>query len=153
MPSSQPPPSGIYVPVPTFFQPRSSASYDAVASPVDVETQGAHAVYLAKAGITGLVVLGSTGEAIHLTDKERTTVLAGVRRALDDAGFPAYPVIAGTATQNIEDTVAQLVAARDAGSDWGLVLVPGYFAAATTQEGIVRWFTAVADRSPIPVLM
>ena len=141
------------MPVPTFFQPRGSPSYDAVASPVDVETQGAHAVYLAKAGITGLVVLGSTGEAIHLTDKERTVVLAGVRRALDDAGFPAYPIIAGTATQNIDDTVAQLAAAKDAGSGWGLVLVPGYFAAASTQEGIVRWFTAVADRSPIPIMM
>ena len=110
-------------------------------------------MYLAKAGITGLVVLGSTGEAIHLTDQERTAVLAGVRRALDDAGFPSYPIIAGTATQNIDDTVAQLAAAKAAGSDWGLVLVPGYFAAATTQEGIVRWFTAVADRSPIPIMM
>lgn len=150
---ASPPPAGIYVPVPTFFQPKASATYNAVASPIDVETQAAHSVYLAKAGIKGLVVLGSTGEAIHLTNKERSQVLSGVRQAFDKAGFKDYPIVAGTATQNIEETVEQLKDAKAAGSQWGLCLVPGYFAGASTQEGIVQWFTAVADQSPIPIMM
>ena len=99
------------------------------------------------------MILGSTGEAIHLTNKERFEVLSGVRKAFDASGFKDYPIIAGTATQNIEETVQQLKEAKDAGAGWGLVLVPGYFAGASTQEGIIKWFTAVADQSPIPILM
>ena len=148
-----PPPKGIHVPVPTFFVGKKAATYNEVAAPVDVETQIKHSLYLARAGIKGLVILGSTGEAIHLTNKERFEVLSGVRKALDAEGFKDYPIIAGTATQNIEETVQQLKEAKDAGSGWGLVLVPGYFAGASTQEGIIKWFTAVADRSPIPIMM
>ncbi|GAP83013.2 putative dihydrodipicolinate synthase [Rosellinia necatrix] len=147
------PPPGIYVPVPTFFVGKQAAGYDAAAAPPDAEAQAAHALYLARAGIRGLVVLGSTGEAVHLTDAERGAVLAGVRAALDRAGFPDYPILAGTATQGVEDTLAQLRAARDAGAQWGMCLAPGYFAGASTQEGIIRWFTAIADRSPIPILI
>ncbi|KAH8671496.1 hypothetical protein BX600DRAFT_480533 [Xylariales sp. PMI_506] len=150
---SAPPPPGIYVPVPTFFQPKTSATYNAVASPLDIETQAAHSVYLAKAGIKGLVILGSTGEAIHLTNKERFEVLSGVRKAFEEAGFKDYPIIAGTATQSIEETVEQLKSAKEAGAQWGLSLVPGYFAGASTQKGIIQWFTAVADQSPIPVMI
>ncbi len=148
-----PPPKGIHVPVPTFFVGKQAATYNDVAAPVDVETQIKHSLYLARAGIQGLVILGSTGEAIHLTNAERSVVLSGVRQALDHEGFKDYPIIAGTATQNIEETVEQLKSAKLAGAQWGMVLVPGYFAGANTQEGIIRWFTAVADGSPIPILM
>ncbi|KAH9906971.1 aldolase [Xylariomycetidae sp. FL2044] len=151
-----PPPPGIYVPVPTFFVGKKTATYNPTATPLDIDTQVAHSLYLARAGIRGLVILGSTGEAIHLTNKERFDVLAGVRRAFDQQereAFKDYPIIAGTATQNIEETVAQLREAKDAGAQWGLCLVPGYFAGASTQEGIVRWFRAVADASPIPVMI
>ena len=152
MPST-PPPGGVYVPVPTFFLPRSSSKYDAVASPIDTETQGKHSVHLAKSGIRGLVILGSTGEAVHLTTKERFEVLDGARKALEGAGFKDYPIIAGTATQNIEECLEQLADAKKAGAQWGLCLAPGYFAGAVSQEGIIRWFEAVADKSPIPIMV
>ncbi|KAI1756093.1 dihydrodipicolinate synthase [Xylaria castorea] len=147
------PPPGIYVPVPTFFVGKQAASYNAVAAPLDIDTQIAHSLYLARAGIRGLVILGSTGEAIHLTNKERFEVLSRVRQAFEKEGFKDYPILAGTATQNIEETVDQLKSAKEAGSQWGMCLAPGYFAGASTQEGIVRWFTAVADQSPIPILI
>ncbi|KLU86544.1 dihydrodipicolinate synthase [Magnaporthiopsis poae ATCC 64411] len=93
-----PPASGIYPPVPTFFASRKAANYNDYAAPVDVDAQVAHALYLARAGIHGLVVLGSTGEAVHMTRQERTSVLSGVRRGLDREGFKDYPLIAGTAS-------------------------------------------------------
>lgn len=148
-----PPPAGVYVPVPTFFVSRTAHNYNAVAAPLDLETQARHSLHLAKSGITGLVVLGSTGEAVHLSNKERFEVLSAVRKAFDEGGFKEYPLIAGTAAQNIEEVVEQLKSAREAGCQWGLCLVPGYFAGASTQEGIIQWFTAVADQSPIPVMM
>ncbi|RYP09889.1 hypothetical protein DL764_001023 [Monosporascus ibericus] len=150
---ASPPPKGIHVPVPTFFVGKHAATYNEIAAPLDVETQIKHSLYLARAGIKGLVILGSTGEAIHLTNKERFEVLSGVRQAFKTEGFKDYPIIAGTATQNIEETVQQLKEAKEAGAQWGLVLVPGYFAGASTQEGIIKWFTAVADQSPIPIMI
>ncbi|KAF7874306.1 hypothetical protein EAF04_002978 [Stromatinia cepivora] len=150
---AQPPPPGVYVPVPTFFLPRSSPSYSSIASPLDTETQAAHSIHLARSGIKGLVVLGSTGEAVHLSNAERYTVLKGCRDALDKEGFGDVGIIAGTASQNIQDVVDQLGEAKRAGSAWGLVLVPGYFAGASTQEGIIEWFKAVANQSPIPIMI
>ena len=150
---ASPPPAGVYVPVPTFFVSRISKNYNAVAAPLDLETQAKHSLHLAKSGITGLVVLGSTGEAVHLSNKERFEVLSAIRRAFDEGGFKEYPLIAGTAAQNIEEVVEQLKSAKEAGCLWGLCLVPGYFAGASTQQGIIQWFTAVADQSPIPIMM
>ncbi|KAH8811796.1 hypothetical protein F5884DRAFT_728272 [Xylogone sp. PMI_703] len=152
MPSSPPPP-GVYVPVPTFFVPKSHAGYNAANAALDPAAQAAHAIHLAKSGIKGLVVLGSTGEAVALTDKERFDVLSSLRQNLGNAGFKDYPIIAGTAAQDVPTVVAQLTAAKEAGAQWGLCLVPGYFAGATTQEGIIQWYTAVADQSPIPVMI
>jgi 2-keto-3-deoxy-L-rhamnonate aldolase len=150
---ASPPPAGVYVPVPTFFVGKKAANYSPVAAPLDFVTQAQHSVHLAKSGISGLVILGSTGEAVHLTNKERFEVLSSVRRELESAGFKGYPIIAGTAAQNIEEVVDQLKSAKEAGSQWGLCLVPGYFAGAATQDGIIQWFTAVADQSPIPIMM
>ena len=148
-----PPPAGMYVPIPTFFAGKASPSYDAVTPAFDLETQAAHSIYLAKSGIRGLVVLGSTGESVHLHPRDRKAIISGIKAALEKEGFTDYPLIAGTATHSVEETLEQLVDAKEAGAQWGLCLVPGYNAGVTTQEGIIRWFTAVADRSPIPVMV
>ena len=150
---SSPPPKGIYVPVPTFFASKKTANYNATTPPVDVETQVAQAVYLAKNGIKGVVVLGTTGEAVHIHPRDRHAILSGVKAGLEKEGFKDYPIIAGTATNSVEESVEQLKDAHKSGAQWGLTLVPGYNASAVTQEGLVQWFTAVADQSPIPVMM
>lgn len=151
--SASSPPPGVFVPVPTFFVPKTSESYNVTAASLDLPTQLAHSLHLARSGIRGLVLLGSTGEAIHITNPERSALLKSQRQGLEDAGFKDYPIIAGTATQDIEGTLVQLKEAGEAGAQWGLVLVPGYFSGASTQEGIIRWFTAIADKSQIPILM
>ena len=145
-----PPPPGIYVPVPTFFsKPESEGSIPEL----DVATQTKHALHLASSGIRGLVLLGSTGEAIAVTNSERKTLLSHVRQGMDKAGRKDYPIIAGTATQGLEDTITQLQISKDAGAQWGLVLAPGFFATCITQEGLKNWYTAIANRSPLPILM
>ena len=113
---------------PTFFAQTSASNYDPISPPLDLETQSKHSLFLVKAGIKGLVLLGSTGEAIHMTNKERRQLLESQRKTLDDAGFKDRPIIAGTATQGIEETIEQLVDAKSAGAEYGLVLAPGYFA-------------------------
>ncbi|CAJ2511794.1 Uu.00g074190.m01.CDS01 [Anthostomella pinea] len=148
-----PPPPGTYVPVPTFFVGKNATNYSAVAAPVDLETQVAYSLYLANAGMTGQVIFGSTGEAIHVTRQERINVISSTRAALDKAGFTDYPLIAGVVTQIFEEVIDELQKSKDAGAQWGLCLVPGYFAVATTQEGILGWYTAVADASPMPIMI
>jgi 2-keto-3-deoxy-L-rhamnonate aldolase len=115
--------------------------------------QCSHATYLAQSGIRGLVLLGSTGEAVHLSDHERIQLISGVRHALDDAGYKYFPLVAGTATQSVAQTVALLRDARDAGAQWGMVLAPGYFSTVISQIGIATWFEAVADQSVLPILV
>lgn len=151
--AAHPPPTGVYVPVPTFFVSRKDPRYSAAAAPLDLDTQAKHSIHLAKCGIRGLVILGSTGEAVALTNEERSLVLSHVREELEKAGFKNYPIIAGTATQSIADTIQQLEDAKQAGAQWGLCLAPGYFAGQVTQEGIQAWYTAIADSSPIPIMM
>lgn len=146
------PPRGVWVPSPTFFLP-SSASKDSLQPPVDIQAQIDHSVFLAKSGITGIVLLGSTGEAVHLSSAERTVLISSVRQGLNKAGFPNYPLMAGVLVPGLDETLEWLEVYAKAGAQWGLVLTPGYFGSATTQEGITEWYTIVADKSPIPVLV
>ncbi len=147
------PPKGVFVPTPTFFLP-ASASPKSLQAPVDTETQIAHSLFLARAGITGLTLLGSTGEAVHLSRSERSALISAVRKALDNDGFQDYPIMAGVLTNGeLDDTLQWLDDYAKAGAQWGLVLAPGYFGPAVPQEGLIEWFTAVADRSPIPILV
>ncbi|KAH6711977.1 hypothetical protein BKA61DRAFT_553240 [Leptodontidium sp. MPI-SDFR-AT-0119] len=147
---SLPPPDGVFVPVPTFFKPASPSTVQAA---VDVETQVAHSIHLAKNGIRGLVLLGSTGEAIHLSRSERFDLISGVRKGLTEAGYPDYPIIAGVLINSVEEALEWLEDAKKAGAQWGLVLAPGYFGGAANQENLREWYTLVADASPIPIMI
>jgi 2-keto-3-deoxy-L-rhamnonate aldolase len=146
------PSNGIFVPSPTFYKPLDKSS----GSPhpaVDVETQVKHSVHLAKSGITGLVLMGSTGEAIHLTRQERFDIISGVRKGLDEAGFKDYPIMAGVLVNGTEEVLEWIQDAQKAGAQWGLVLAPGYFGAGSKQTGLAEWFNYVADKSPLPILI
>nr|POF17001.1 l-threo-3-deoxy-hexylosonate aldolase [Quercus suber] len=151
--TSTPPPAGIYVPVPTFFAREGSAEYDAVTPALDLATQSAHSLFLVRGGIAGLVILGSTGEAIFIRREERKALIASQRKTLDDAGFADRPIIAGTATQQIEDTLDLIRESKEAGAAYAMVLGPAYFASSTSQSGIQRWFEVIADRSVLPVMI
>ncbi|KAF2195781.1 dihydrodipicolinate synthetase [Zopfia rhizophila CBS 207.26] len=145
------PPTGVFVPVPTFFKPASASN--SLQPQVDVDTQVKHSIHLAKNGIRGLVLLGSTGEAIHMSKQERFDLVSGVRKGLNDAGYPDYPIMAGVLINSVDEVLEWLQDFKKAGVQWGLVLAPGYFGAAANQENIREWYTVVADHSPIPILI
>lgn len=149
--TSPTPPDGVFVPVPTFFKDKAEAP--SLQPAVDVATQAAHSVHLAKSGITGLVLMGSTGEAIHMSSAERIDLISSVRKGLDDAGYKNYPIMAGVLVNSVDETLEWLQDAKKAGAQWGLVLAPGYFGSAATQDNLVEWFTLVADNSPLPILL
>ncbi|KAI6778150.1 uncharacterized protein J7T54_007196 [Emericellopsis cladophorae] len=121
--------------------------------PVDIAQQVAHSVHLAKSGIAGLVLMGSTGEAIHMSRYERVELISGVRQGLDEAGYHEYPIMAGVLVNSVDETLEWLRDSAEAGAQWGLVLAPGYFGAAASQDNLVEWFTMVAENSPLPILI
>lgn len=147
------PPPGVYVPTITFFKPAASIASPARQAPLDIETQCQHSIHLAKNGARGLVLLGSTGEAVHLSRAERFDLLSGVRKGLTEAGFIEYPIIAGVLTNSVDEALEWLEDSKKAGAQWGLVLAPGYFGGAANQENLVSWYKLVADASPIPILL
>ncbi|KAL2161049.1 hypothetical protein VTH06DRAFT_8762 [Thermothelomyces fergusii] len=147
------PPKGVFVPSPTFFKPIAEGQ-DPARPAVDTETQVRHSIFLARSGVTGIAILGSTGEAVHLSRAERRGLVAAVRRGLDAAGFADYPLMGGVLTSGgLDETAEWLRDHAEAGAQWGLVLCPGYFGAAVTQQNIVDWYAAVAAASPIPILV
>jgi len=99
--------------------------------------------------LTGLVVLGSNGEAAQLDDDEADRVVEIVRERVP----PDRPLIAGTGRESTRATIAATARAAAAGVDAVLVRTPSFFKAQMSAEIFVRHFTEVADASPVPVLL
>ncbi|KAJ4422118.1 hypothetical protein N0V82_003201 [Gnomoniopsis sp. IMI 355080] len=138
--------AGVYVPTPAFF------NEDALES-LDLTTLARHAVRLANAGVTGLAVQGSNGEAVHLTDSERAAVIKTTRKALDEAGYTSMPLIVGTGAQSTMQTIGLCRQAAECGGDAVLVLPPAYYQGLFDSDTVVSFFKDVADASPLPVLL
>src|SRR5687767_13396515 len=99
--------------------------------------------------LTGLVVLGSNGEAVLLDDQEAERVVAAARSAM-----PATrPLIAGTGAESTKATIAACKRAANAGADAVLVRTPSFFKNLMTADLYVRHYVAVAEESPVPVLL
>jgi len=99
--------------------------------------------------LTGLVVLGSNGEAPQLDDAEADRVIDIVRAAVPGD----RPLIAGTGRESTRATIVATQRAAAAGIDAALVRTPAFFKSQMTTAAFVRHYTAVADASPIPVLL
>jgi 4-hydroxy-2-oxoglutarate aldolase len=96
----------------------------------------------------GYLVLGSNGEAASLEEDEKL-VLVRVARA----GAGSRLLLAGTGRESTRSTIAFTRQAAEAGADAALVLTPHYYKPQMTGEALIRHFEAVADASPIPVLL
>lgn len=99
--------------------------------------------------LTGLVVLGSNGEAPQLEDAEADWVIDIVRSEVPRN----RPLIAGSGRESTKATIAATRRAAAAGVDAALVRTPSFFKSQMTTEVFVRHYAEVADASPIPVLL
>ncbi|GAB0133807.1 hypothetical protein EsDP_00002201 [Epichloe bromicola] len=139
-------PCGIYAPIMTFFHPETED--------LDIPTIKKHAKRLIRDGLVGLVTMGSNGEAVHCTREEKLAVTKATREALDEAGFTSTPIILGATEGSVRGTVELSKLGADAGADYALLLPPSYYRAPQIdQESIVDYFTAVANASPLPVIV
>ena len=100
-------------------------------------------------GVTGYVVLGSTGERVNLDEREYLEVIETARRAVPDS----MTFIVGAGQQSTRTTISEIERAAEAGAEAVLVITPHYYKSAITQDALVNHYRAVADASPVPVIL
>lgn len=100
--------------------------------------------------IDGYVVLGSTGERVHLDESEYVQVIATAREAV-----PAGRLfIVGAGQQSTLGTINEIKRVAAAASvDAVLVITPYFYRPSLSQEALVDHYQEVADASPVPVIL
>jgi 4-hydroxy-2-oxoglutarate aldolase len=132
--------AGVYAPVPTPFNREGG---------VDLARLRAAFTRWVASPLTGFVVLGSTGEAALLDDAESDRVVEASRAAIPNG----RPFIVGTGRESTEHTIRASRRAAALGAEAVLVRTPSYFKSCMNPDALIRHYTAVADQSPVPVLL
>jgi dihydrodipicolinate synthase/N-acetylneuraminate lyase len=102
-----------------------------------------------KGPITGVVVLGSTGEAILLSCEEQREVL----RTAIAAAAPGKVMIAGCGHESVQETVEACEYAASLKYDVAMVRTPHYYRSQMTPAAMLNYYRTVADRSPLPIVL
>jgi len=102
-----------------------------------------------KVNFAGYLVLGSTGESVHLTDSERISAIEAVREHAAENRI----IIAGTGMQSTAMTIELTNKAADAGADYALAVTPSYYKGGMTAKALEHYYRDLAKNSRIPVLM
>ena len=131
---------GIFPPITTPFYPDGRVYLKKLEHNVE---------HYSKTPVAGLVVLGSTGEAIMLSDEEQREVLKTAREAC-----AAHKVlIAGTGAESAVATLRLTEYAAELGYDVALVRTPHYYRPQMQAANLLAFYRTVADRSPIPIMI
>lgn len=101
------------------------------------------------AGLSGLVVAGSTGEAALLDAGERAALVETARAAVPKEKL----LIVGTGAESTRTCLSQTRDAASRGADAVLVVAPHYYGPAMTAEALRQHYRRVADESPVPVIL
>ncbi|MGZ5552909.1 MAG: dihydrodipicolinate synthase family protein [Chthoniobacterales bacterium] len=132
--------AGIFPPITTPFYPDGSIYWKKLEHNVE---------RYSRTPIAGIVVQGSTGEAIMLSDQERRDVLKGAR----EAAAPNKVLIAGTGIESAIETLKLTEYAAHLGYDAAMVRTPHYYKMAMTPTAMLTFYRTVADRSPLPIII
>ncbi len=131
---------GIMLPFPTPFDERGRV--DARALRANIEKWNA-------CGIDGYVALGSTGERVHLEERECLEVIEAARASVPDS----MAFIVGAGQQSTHATINEARSFAQAGADALLVITPHFYRAAMSQEKLIKHYLEVADASPAPLVL
>lgn len=132
--------SGVFPPLPTAFDTNGDVDTRAIRANVD---------RLMTTGLAGVLALGSNGEAGLLTEAEGDAVVEAVRHSVPDHKV----LLVGIGRESTRGTIDAARRAAALGATAVLVRPPSYFKAQMTAEALIAHFRAVADASPVPVLL
>lgn len=132
--------SGIFPPLPTSFDRDENLLPEKIRYNIEM---------LSGYDLSGFLILGSNGEQVMLSEKERSEAVAAARKALPKDKL----LLAGTGGQSTRETISLTKAAAAEGADAVLVINPFYFKGLMTHEALVKHYLDVADASPVPVIV
>lgn len=132
--------SGIFPPITTPFYPDGQVYYKKLEANVDRYSH---------TPVAGIVVLGSTGEAILLSDQERRDVFKSALAA----AAPNKVMIAGTGIESAIETLRLTEYAASLGYDAAMVRTPHYYKKQMLPANLLAFYRTVADQSPLPIVI
>lgn len=132
--------AGVLAPIPTPFDEHDR---------VDTARLKAALQKWMATSLDGVVVLGSNGEAALMDDFESDQVIVAAR----DVVPSSRRFIVGTGRESTQAAIRASKRAAEHGAEAVLVRTPGFFKTQMTNDAFVRHYTAVADASPVPVLL
>ena len=130
---------GIYAPIATPFA-GGEIAYDKLENNLE---------FWLGSDLEGIVVMGSNGEFVLLTPQEKEELM----RFVCARAKGKKPVIAGTGAEATAETIRLNRKAAEAGADAVLVVTPNYYKGEMTDSVLARFYTDVADASPLPVIL
>lgn len=132
--------SGIFPPISTPFNADGEVYYKKIESNVE---------RYSRTPVAGIVVQGSTGEAILLSDQERRDVM----KAAIAAAAPNKVMIAGTGIESAHETLRLTEYAAELGYDAAMVRTPHYYKKQMAPANLLAFYRTVADRSALPIII
>jgi len=132
---------GVFAPVTTPFDP--------VTGDADVVSMRANLRAWLRTPLAGVVLFGSTGEGPILDEDEKTRLTAATRNMIDGDRL----LLAGTGAESTRATIRQTKAVAAEGADAVLVQPPSYYKPMMTPDALRDHYVAVADESPVPVIL
>jgi 4-hydroxy-2-oxoglutarate aldolase len=132
--------SGIFPPITTPFYPDGEVYYKKIEANVE---------RYSRTPVAGIVVQGSTGEAILLSDQERRDVL----NAALSAAAPNKVMVAGTGIESAHETLSLTEYAATLGYDAAMVRTPHYYKKQMHPPNLLAFYRTVADRSALPIII
>ncbi|XP_068218163.1 4-hydroxy-2-oxoglutarate aldolase, mitochondrial-like [Palaemon carinicauda] len=134
--------SGVFPPMPTPFNQDESIAYDKLEKNVALWDN---------IPFRGLVVQGSNGEYVYLSTEERVELVKRVREFLPSTSDKL--LLAGSGCESTRATIQMTEKMAAAGADAVMVVTPSYYKAGMKDKALRAHFTAVADNSPVPVIL
>lgn len=131
---------GVYAPVPTAFDSEGNLALDHLQANVS---------RLCEAGVDGVVLLGSNGEYVGLTESEKLEVIRAGLAVLP----PGKLGLVGTGCESTRATVILTEEAARLGAHGAMVVHPSYYKPLMTKAALLAHYRAVAQASPVPVLL
>ena len=131
---------GVLLPFPTVFD--AEGKFDPRRQRSNIERWNG-------AGVAGHIVLGSTGERVHTDERECLEIIESARASVPES----LAFVVGAGQQSTRASIEEVRRVAEAGADAVLVITPYFYRAEMTQPVLVNHYLAVADASPVPVVL
>jgi len=104
---------------------------------------------LNKSGIKGIVVLGSNGENVYLSEEEKIKVVKTVIHSASESMM----IIVGSGCESARETIRLTNKMAKIGAQAALIITPFYYGSKMNDEALIKYYSTVADQSEIPILL